>query len=254
MTLTFSGLDGGTFIVTGHSGGVGLKVTELLLLHGASVVGIDRSGREVPTPSSKSGDATLLTFAQDLSDLDALRPLVRSIVSETGPVSGLVHCAGHDLVAPVQLTKGPELIQLFSVHAAAPLIMLAELSGRNQARSGFSCVLISSLAAHEGARGHTAYAAAKGALEGYLKSAAAELVSRDMRLNAIVPGVVETSMSRKWLQRLSDSKLEELKASYPLGLGDPASVANMVMFLLASESSWVTGQRFFLDGGRLISS
>ena len=82
-----------------------------------------------------------------------------------------------------------------------------------------------------------------------LPSAAAELAEKQIRINIMVLGVIMTSMSMGYIGRMDDSQKEALEKQYPLGLGKPEYVANLVNFLMSDESSWMTGQKIVLDGG-----
>jgi len=151
------------------------------------------------------------------------------------------------------LTKPQDYEQLMRLHALAPLLTIGELARGSRISQGFSCVILSSLAVHEGAKGHVAYAAAKGALSGSLKAVAAELVSKGGRVNLISPGIIETHLSEEWLSRLAPEKVEEIRSVYPLGFGLPSDIAAITLFLLSDESRWITGQEIIADGGRLVS-
>ena len=119
---------------------------------------------------------------------------------------------------------------------------------------GASAVLVSSLAAHEGDCGNAAYAAAKGAVEGMLKPAAAELASRGVRVNAVVLGVVDTPMARDtWMSRSTQEQIDARRARYPLGFGTPEKVAGVIDFFLGDDSAWITGQCLVADGGHQLT-
>ena len=113
-----------------------------------------------------------------------------------------------------------------------------------------AAVLISSIACRSGACGYAAYAAAKGALEGLLKPAAAELTPRGVRVNAVALGIVDTPMVRSsFTERASDEQIAKIKARYPLGFGTPSDVADVVDFFLGTASRWISGQVLVADGG-----
>jgi len=133
-----------------------------------------------------------------------------------------------------------------------PIQFFGWLQKKSNHASDTACVLVSSLSVHEGAKAHVAYAAAKGAVEGILKPAAAELVSKGIRLNEVVLGVVETEMARSWLDKLPPEQLKAITDGYPMGLGSPASVAKVIAFLLSPDSSWITGQTLICDGGHML--
>jgi NAD(P)-dependent dehydrogenase (short-subunit alcohol dehydrogenase family) len=243
-----AGLVQNPILVTGAAGGIGRALTHKLLSNGFSVVAVDLSA---DGPEDLTGAAGLAYLQSDLNDLDAIPELVRRIVSQYGPLRGLVHCAGFDRLAPLYLSRSSDLLGLLRIHAMAPIALCSQIAKKGNAAPGCAIVLISSLAAHEGAAGHSAYAAAKGALEGFLPSAAAELADRGIRVNVVIPGVVKTRMSAGFIDKMTEEQKEALERSYPLGLGEPEDVASAISFLLSDEARWITGQTLIVDGGHM---
>ena len=82
-----------------------------------------------------------------------------------------------------------------------------------------------------------------------LKPAAAELLVKGVRLNALVLGIVQTEMAMSWMNKLTPEQLSEMQNDYPLGFGQPADIARIIAFLLGEESRWITGQTIVCDGG-----
>ena len=191
-------------------------------------------------------------FAKDLMQPNAPNELITEVVRECGSIRGFVHAAGFDRMELLHLAKEETLDRLFCIHAKAPILMCGRISKRGNFQENASFVMISSLSAHEGAIGHASYAAAKGALEGFIAPAAAELAKKKIRLNAVVLGVVKTPMSESWISNLDEAQTNALLSSYPMGLGIPSDVASMICFLLSKEAKWITGQKFILDGGHSI--
>jgi NAD(P)-dependent dehydrogenase (short-subunit alcohol dehydrogenase family) len=147
----------------------------------------------------------------------------------------------------------PSLVAgLFAINTFAAMELVRCFSRRTAVDGqGASFVLVSSVAAHEGALGKAAYAASKGALEGFLRAAAAELLPRRVRLNAVVPGIVDTAMTHEFVDRMDVAQRAELERDYPLGIGKPEDVAELIAFLLSDRSEWISGQSFVIDGGHL---
>jgi len=236
-------------LVTGDSSGIGKKLTELLLSKDYYVIGVSR----------KDSNQIIIHknythIKQDLNDIEEFIPKLESLIEELGPLNGFVHCAGFDKLSPLFMNKLSVLKELFNIHVFSPLQIITSLSKKNKLESGSSIVLISSLAAHEGASGHTMYAAAKGALEGFIPSAASELAKNNIRINAVAPGIVETNMSQNFLGKLSLEQVNELEKSYPLGFGKPEYISDLIYFLLSEKSKWITGQKVIIDGGHLSRS
>lgn len=221
-------------VVTGGCSGIGAAVVDELRSNGEDVFIVDLKG----------GDLAL-----DLLAPDAVKQLGDAIKLKFDGVKGFVHCAGFDMTAPLGMIPPETLSKLVAIHAGFPVQFLGWLAKKANHAPETSCVFISSLSVHEGAKCHVAYAAAKGAVEGMLKPAAAEVVAKGIRLNAVILGIVETEMSKKWMSMLLPEQLNVLRRGYPLGFGRPDDIANTILFLLSSNSRWITGQTLICDGG-----
>ena len=234
-------------VVTGAASGIGYAVAESQLKCGNKVIAVDLNADRLA--ERFGGNPSVKTIACDLTSDDGFKFLTAEIKATCDGVGGFVHAAGIDAMAPIGLIQPAVMQKLFAIHAVFPVRFLGWLSKKGNHAENASCVLISSLSAHEGAKGHVAYAAAKGAVEGLLKPAAAELLDKGIRLNEVVLGVVETEMSQGWIKKLSQEQQDALKGRYPLGLGTPEGVAGVVSFLLSGSSGWVSGQKIICDGG-----
>ena len=238
-------------LVTGAASGIGRAVCQLLLSRGEKIVAADLSAE---TLSATFGDdPNVLCVAGDLTTADGFANLTNSMKSRFVSVKGFVHCAGFDSTRPLGFIESATVQRLVAVHAGFPIRFLGWLTKKGNHAEGCSCVCISSLSAHEGAKGHVAYAAAKGAVEGLLKPAAAELVAKGIRLNALVLGIVQTEMAQSWMNKLTPDQMSEMEKRYPLGFGNPDDIARVVVFLLGEESCWITGQTLVCDGGHCLT-
>ena len=237
-------------VVTGAAGGIGhAVVSRLLESPEARVVAVDVDAAKLG--EKYGGVGNVQCVACDLTAPEGFAALVDGIKARHAGVCGFVHAAGVDVMAPLGMTSRSAMERLFAVHSIFPMQFLGWMAKKGNYAPGAAGVLISSLAAHEGAKGHVAYAAAKGAVEGLLRPAAAELADKGIRLNAVVLGVVETDMSRGWMEKLSAAQAEALRGGYPLGLGRPADAAAAIAFLLSRDSRWITGQTLVCDGGHV---
>ena len=237
-------------IVTGVSGGIGQMVAKELLENSNSIIATDINIEKAKESLSIYGDSC--KFVQwDLADIPSLNDYIKYVVEHFGKIQGLVHCAGFDKLAPLYLTKVVDFQSLWTIHALAPMRLISLISKKRNFIENGSIVLISSLAAHEGAIGHAAYASAKGAIEGFLKPAASELIEKKIRLNVVVLGAILTNMSMGYIGKMDEEQRMQFDASYPLGIGNPKDAAELINFLISDNSRWITGQKFFADGGHL---
>lgn len=239
-------------LITGVSGGIGKGVAEKLLASGSSVIGLDRIVRDEIRETAKKYAAKLFLQECDLMDIGHLQDLIKNLVTAYGPIGGFVHCAGFDKMAQLHLTKVEDIENLWRLHALVPMVMIAAISKKKNHAEGTSIVLISSQSAHEGAMGHTAYAAAKGAIEGYLAPAAAELMEKGIRINEVCFAPVKTPMAAGWMDKLNEEGMKKLLESYPLGIGEVSDASNLICFLLSEESRWINGQIITADGGHAV--
>ena len=241
-------MNDGCYVVTGASSGIGLCVARRLLARGERVVVVARRGHAL---EERFGDELRARIVPaDLSLPESVETVAQATKASFGAVRGFVHCAGFAAPAPLSLVDGATAQRLYAVHALFPMRFMGWLAKAPNHVSGASCVLISSLACHEGEKGNAAYAAAKGSVEGMLKGVAAELADRGVRVNAVAPGIVETEMAKSsWMDRVSPEERAARRARYPFGFGQPEQVADVVDFFLSSASAWVTGQCLVADGG-----
>ena len=238
-------------VVTGAASGIGRAVCQNLLAKGENVVAVDVNADRLQ--QCYAGNSHVYIVSCDLLSPEASSILGGTIKTRFSAVKGFVHAAGFDMMAPLGMIKEESLQRLVAIHAGFPMQFLGWLAKKTNHSVGTSCVFISSLSAHEGAKGHVAYAAAKGAVEGLLRPAAAELMVKGIRLNAVVLGVVETEMAKGWLGKLTPEQYSSLVNGYPFGLGRPESVAEIISFFLSQSASWITGQTLVCDGGHLLT-
>lgn len=239
-------------LITGVSGGIGRSVAERLLANGSTVVGWDKIVSDEARLLAERYPGKFAMQEVDLMDSEALPGLVKTLVAEFGPLGGFVHCAGFDKMSPLHLVKLSDIENLWRLHALAPMLVVSSLSGKKNHHDGTGVVLISSQSAHEGAMGHTAYAAAKGAVEGFLAPAAAELMERNIRINVVCFAPVKTPMALSWMNNLTNEGKEKLLASYPLGLGEVEDASALICFLLSTDARWINGQIITADGGHAV--
>ncbi len=233
-------------LVTGASRGIGKAIAETLARAGATVVGTatSESGAEKITEylSSTGGRGMCL----DVTDEVSIKDTVKSISDEYGAISILVNNAGitrDNLLMMMKEDQWNDIIQtnLTSIFRLSKLVVRPMM----KARKG-RIINITSVVGLTGNAGQTNYAAAKAGVQGFSKSLAREIGSRNITVNAVAPGFIDTDMTRE----LPDEQREALISQIPLNkLGDPQDIANVVAFLASAEAAYITGETINVNGG-----
>jgi 3-oxoacyl-[acyl-carrier protein] reductase len=241
-------LDGKVAIITGGARGIGARIAERFAEEGASVVivDIDQALAEERAKAIGQGGGEAAAYVVDVSNTDAVKNLVAEVVKRFGRVDILVNNAGitrdgllltmterdWDAVIAVNLKS------VFNFIKAIARPMIKQKSG--------TIINISSVVGLFGNAGQFNYASSKAGVIGATKSAAKELASRNIRVNAIAPGYIQTAMTDKLDEKAKNALLERIPAKT---LGQPGDVANAALFLASDWSSYVTGEVLRVDGG-----
>lgn len=241
-------LEGKTILVTGASSGIGRGLAVACAKMGARVVINGRNEqRLMETLSMLEGEGHSVISA-DLS----IKEGVDNLVSECPEINGFVYSTGILKLCTVKTVNRENLEESISINTIAPIMVTNGLLRKKKLRAGSSIVYISSMSGvFIGGTGEISYSATKGALNGYMKTAALELGPRKIRINCICPALVPTDLSRQYHDIVPEEILKaEIPQKYPLGrMGTVEDVANAAIYLISEASSWVTGINLVLDGG-----
>ncbi len=240
-------LDGKTILVTGASSGIGRATAIECSKMGAKVVITARNEEKLKeTLASLEGEGhQMICF--DLNETEKLDEFVAQLPA----LQGFVSNAGTNKMAPVTFIKEDDLIDVFKVNTLSPILLLRLLLKKKKLEKASSVVFTSSLSGvGTVGTGNGSYAASKGAVSMFMKVAALELAAKQIRVNAVCPGMVQTQMIQ---EGAVSEELEKGLADYPLGrYGEPKDIAFAIIYLLSGASSWVTGTNLIIDGGLTI--
>lgn len=245
-------LYGKTIVVTGASSGIGQQCAITCSQMGAKVVLLARNQQRLAETLSQMDGKGHLAVSFDLTDFDGLKKEVKEIVSEVGPVDGLVNCAGISTTLPLKLMDAQKMDEFFhtNVFSAIELTRYFCQMG-NVRKEGASIIFLSSIMGIAGDNGKSLYSMTKGALLSAVRSLACEYARRKIRFNAISPGAILTPINQDLPHMKNPEARATLEAKHLLGLGETSDIANACVYLLSDASRWVTGQNLIVDGGYL---
>ena len=242
-------LEGKVAVVTGASRGIGKAIAKKLALQGAKVI-INYNGSEEKALAVKAeieeAGGQAVVYQCNVADYAACETFIQTVIKEQGSLDILVNNAGITRDGLLMKMSEEDFDQVvntnlkgaFHTMRFAARQMLKQRSGR--------IINMSSVVGVSGNAGQVNYAASKAGVIGMTKSAARELASRGVTVNAVAPGFISTDMTSV----LSDKVKEAAEGQIPLGrFGKPEDVAAAVTFLASEEAGYITGQVLHVDGG-----
>lgn len=238
-------LENKTILITGASSGIGRAAAIECSKLGAKVIITARNKERLEeTLSLMCGEGHEIRVC-DLNDSQALVDMITSLPE----LQGVINNAGYTTFQPVQFIDEETYKNMIQVNTIAPILILKTLVKKKKIKCGASVVFTSSLSGlGRTSVGNTMYASCKGAISSFIQGAALELSSKKIRVNAVCPGMVETSILDAGT--VTAEQIEKDKRNYLLGrYGKPEEVAWAMIYLLSNASSWTTGTNLILDGG-----
>ncbi len=236
-------------LITGATGGIGAATVEAFSSAGWYTIGVDCVRPEKTTRPDRFIDA-------DLSKIEAIQALCKDINQHEGTLQALVNNAAVQVEKSLVETEPHEWDTVMSVNVRAAFLTLKWTYPMLIKRGG-TVVNVSSVHAIATSENLAAYATSKGALVALTRAAALEMAKDNIRVNAVLPGAVDTNMLQSGLTRAhlsgktAKDRLEELCCKHALGrVGKPSEIAETILFLSdSSKSAFITGQALIVDGG-----
>jgi 3-oxoacyl-[acyl-carrier protein] reductase len=244
-------LEGKNVIITGASRGIGKGIAEVFAKHGANIaftyISSDEKVKAFEDELSANG-CKAKGYKSDASDFDAAQQLSKDVMDDFGSIDVLVNNAGITKDGLLMRMSEEDFDSVMSINMKSVFNMTkAVLRPMLKARAG-SIINMSSVVGVKGNAGQANYSASKAAINGFTKSTALELGSRNIRCNSIAPGFIETEMTKA----LDEETVIEWRRQIPLKRGGTTDdIANTTLFLASDMSAYVTGQVINVCGGML---
>lgn len=241
-------LEGKTILVTGASSGIGRGIAVQCSRLGGKIIITGRNKERLQeTFLQLQGEGHAMVIA-DLSKQDDVANLVDLCPS----INGFVYCAGILKLCTIRTITEDILNDTLKTNVVDSVLLTSLLIKKKKLLKESSVVLVSSLSGiYIAGTGEIAYSTSKGALNGFMKSAALELAAKLIRVNSVCPALVPTDLSRQYHEIVPEDELKaEIPHKYPLKrIGKVEDVANACVYLLSDASNWVTGINIVIDGG-----
>jgi 3-oxoacyl-[acyl-carrier protein] reductase len=239
-------LEGKRALVTGASRGIGRAIADLFLENGAEVWGLGT--REPPDLAERTGNSggRLHWTSADLGELAGLESLIDGKIKESGGFDILVNNAGitrDNLSLRMSLA---DFQKVLDVNLTAAFLIARTIARDMIRRKSGAVINMSSVVGIHGNGGQANYAASKAGLIALTKSLAQELAGRKVRVNAVAPGFIESDMTAALPPEAREKLLEHIPFKR---IGEPADIAQAVLFLASGASAYITGQVLAVDGG-----
>ncbi len=246
------GLAGSVALVTGASRGIGRAIALAFARAGADVAMTGRDpaalGEAAAAVRAERPGARALELLLDVTDALAVEAAVVRTSAELGRLDHAVANAGQAIDGLIARLKDDDLERMLDVNLKSAFHLARSVVRPMMKQRSGSLVFVSSIVGVAGNAGQSAYAASKAGLLGLTKSLAKELGSRNVRVNAVAPGIIETAMT----QSMPEKARAHYLATIPLGrAGVPEDVGGVVAFLCSDAARYVTGQTIVVDGGFL---
>ena len=233
-------------LVTGANRGIGLNIIQRLNNDGYTVIGTSRTNDGANIISQEINSNGGKGLKMDVTNQESINSAIKNIQDEYGALYGLVNNAGitnDNLLMRMTDEQWLSVIEtnLTSIYRVTKSIVKDMMKAR-QGR----IVNIGSIVGMMGNAGQSNYSASKSGLLGFTKSLARELSSRNINVNSISPGFIDTDMTKA----LSDDQIDNLSKNIPLGrIAESSEVSSVVSFLLSDDSSYITGENINVNGG-----
>jgi NAD(P)-dependent dehydrogenase (short-subunit alcohol dehydrogenase family) len=237
-------------IITGGASGIGAATARLFAAEGAKVVLVDRDAAGLAKVAAEIPD--VLVIEADVSDHAQAHEGVALVMKQWGRIDVLMTAAGISLGGTVDTIDEATWDRTFNVNVKGTYLWVHHAIKPMIAAKSGTIVTVGSQLAQSSIGNNAAYIASKGAIASFTKTIAVDHAAQGIRVNALMPGVIDTPMPARSIQRQADPEAARAfwKKRHPMGrIGQPEEVAKAALFLASDDSSFVTGTLLFVDGG-----
>ncbi|WP_022765825.1 SDR family NAD(P)-dependent oxidoreductase [Butyrivibrio sp. XPD2006] len=242
-------------MIIGASSGIGEQTARLVNQYGGKTILISRNIDKLCEIKNELGEKSCCAYEMDISDLNNIGLKIASIISETGPLDGLVYSAGVSRFTPIAQAK-PEIMQnVFNTNFFGFVECVRQVSRKGRFNPGLRVVGVSSVSSFHGNKARIAYCSSKAAMNSAVQCMALELSKKGICVNAVAPSLTNTNMFKAWLEN-SDENAEavnNLLSRQYLGVAEPLDIANAIVYLLSPQARFITGITLPVDGGATTS-
>jgi 3-oxoacyl-[acyl-carrier protein] reductase len=249
--MNFRRFEGKVALITGASSGFGMAIAKRLSIEGAKVSIFARRNNllEKLLDEIKENGGEGIFCQGDVINSSAVKDCVTKTIEKFDKIDILVNSAGVELMLPLVATSEEKWQYNIDVNLGGTIRFIqSALPTMIRAKKGV-IINIGSGYGLKGNAGVSIYSMTKGGIIALTRSLAVELASRGIRLNVIIPGIVETELALRTFKTLSSEQIENLRKSHPLGFGTVDDVASAVAFVASDEAKWMTGSILTIDGG-----
>jgi NAD(P)-dependent dehydrogenase (short-subunit alcohol dehydrogenase family) len=237
-------------VITGAASGIGLATALRFLKEGFCVAALDRSASGLAQLKQSQSADDIQTYVFDLSETDQLPSLTARMINELGPPRVLVNNAGLCLYADITATTDDMWVKSLKVNLISAAALVRGFVTAMKSVDGAAIVNVSSRNALSSSPRAVTYDASKAALLGLTRTMAVELGEYGIRVNALLPGFIDTPVHGDLLQ--DKVYADNYRKLIPLNrFGKPDDMANVIYFLASDEAAFITGQSIVADGGQM---
>lgn len=246
------GLYNKTILVTGASSGIGQQTAIYLSELGAKVVITGRDENRLDETYRQLCGTGHLQIKADLTRTDDIKNIFNYSSQNNIKFNGLVHCAGISCVMPIKILTKETLQKVFDTNYFSFIDLVKEYAKKSNSENGSSIVVTSAILARKPRPYELAYITSKAAIEASVPVIALEYKNRNFKVNAVIPGFVNTPMMQEAMKKFdNDEAMKKVAETFLYGVEEPRDIAEIIVFLMSDSSKIINGRCIYADGGML---